>query len=825
MPKPPAPPGKNGGGKPPVPPGKNVAPVAGADVASVQEDLALSASGDVLANDTDANVGDTRTVTTTGIFAGAYGALLLNADGTYTYTLNNNILPVQGLAQGQSVTDVFAYTMRDAAGATSSSTLTVTINGTNDGPVAVADTAAGTENQTLTLDVLANDTDVDNGHVFTLTSANAPPGKGSVSIVSNQLVFNPGTDFDHLGTDFYRLPQYATEVVTLNYSMTDEHGALSSSTVTVTITGTNDAPVIAVAAGNDSGAVTEDDTQTATGQLTASDVDQGAFLRWSVDGGTTSYSADYLFKVDNLRIEKNGAVIFEDPFGGGGPPPSAPNFINNVISNGNPTSYQTDGTFSETGGRAVMNSSLAVPGISVLGPTDPFVALNALLNTNIDPTDSVRGLKINHDFTVEARYDLVIPEGVRQSYGLRLSDRDMPNHVGDDVIQLRLILQEDGEVRVQLTERDFFVPSTFAVLGSAPLNAAPGEDQIVFRLIHEASNPGIIHASFDLFAGGAWTRTVSIAETAQIFGVATPGDTSDDENWTRVQITSHAPAETEGTLIGAYGTLHVDAHGQWNYLLNNEAANVQALAQDEQATDTFTVRVADERGASDTQTVTVTINGTNEVYLWSELTDGQVISSFNPASDVLRFDDATISAAAVRIDPNAPVAIFSYGGKTVTFDMSPLSITTTNITFDNGSLLLLGDNSTGLANDNAANTLAGGGGNDQLVGLGGNDSLTGGGGSDTFVYQALSDGGTTGDVITDFTKTEGDVLNLSDLLQTFSGYDGTNAFTGGYLQFDTSSNVNTLVQVDSDGGGNSFVTMATLQNVLLQQTDTSNFVL
>ena len=47
---------------------------------------------------------------------------------------------------------------------------------------------------------------------------------------------------------------------------------------------------------------------------------------------------------------------------------------------------------------------------------------------------------------------------------------------------------------------------------------------------------------------------------------------------------------------GVYGTLSVDADGEWNYALANSATNVQALAQGEHATDTFTVTVSDEHG-------------------------------------------------------------------------------------------------------------------------------------------------------------------------------------------------------------------------------------
>ena len=72
--------------------------------------------------------------------------------------------------------------------------MTITVTGTNDGPVAVADTAPATENAALTIDVLANDTDVDNGARLTRDAACAPAGQGTASVVGNQVVFNPGTD-------------------------------------------------------------------------------------------------------------------------------------------------------------------------------------------------------------------------------------------------------------------------------------------------------------------------------------------------------------------------------------------------------------------------------------------------------------------------------------------------------------------------------------------------------------------------------------------------------------------------------------------------------
>ncbi len=115
-------------------------------------------------------------------------------------------------------------------------TVTLTITGTNDVPVAVSDTGTTSENVAVSIDVLANDTDVDNGAYFTLDDVSVDDGYGSVSIVGNELFFDPGTDFDYLAEG------QTTEVV-VTYTMSDEHGAESSSTATITVTGTNDAPI------------------------------------------------------------------------------------------------------------------------------------------------------------------------------------------------------------------------------------------------------------------------------------------------------------------------------------------------------------------------------------------------------------------------------------------------------------------------------------------------------------------------------------------------------------------------------------------------------
>ena len=164
----------------------NVAPQAQPDTNQTDEDTVLrvdaangviQSAGDAAGQDSDPN-GDTLVVSavshegtagTVGTpLAGQYGSLVLNADGSYTYTPNE---AAQALDQGEEVKDTFSYTVRDGQGQTSTTTLQITVVGLNDGPVATADVGVTPKGQPLTLDVLANDSDPD-GDDLTITQIN-----------------------------------------------------------------------------------------------------------------------------------------------------------------------------------------------------------------------------------------------------------------------------------------------------------------------------------------------------------------------------------------------------------------------------------------------------------------------------------------------------------------------------------------------------------------------------------------------------------------------------------------------------------------------------
>jgi VCBS repeat-containing protein len=288
----------------------NDAPVAKPDTNVISEDtdkLTIpEASGVItgrIASEGDTDVdGDALTVTdvdgtavtttTPGTVTGDYGTLTLNADGSYSYDLNNPA--VQYLGAGESVTDVFTYTVEDGEGGTATTTLTITVNGTNDSPTAVRDIATTPEDSAVNIDVLANDSDPE-GDPLSIVSVNGTPlydadgnplvdpvtgdpievdvgngtvhldDKGTTDPTDDELVFTPDENF--------------TGTVTFSYTMTDGETPVSAN-VQVNVTPVNDPPV----AQNDNTNTPEDTPKDIDVLANDSDVDGDPLTITEVNG-------------------------------------------------------------------------------------------------------------------------------------------------------------------------------------------------------------------------------------------------------------------------------------------------------------------------------------------------------------------------------------------------------------------------------------------------------------------------------------------------------------------------------------------------------------
>src|SRR5882724_6929495 len=165
-----------------------------------------------------------------------------------------------------------------------------------------------------TIDVLANDHDPDRHSVLHVSSIKTAGLKGTAAISADgkHIVYDPGQAFQSLAAG-----QTATEIV--KYTVADQFGKTSTSSVTITIVGVNDAAVLSSATEH----LTEQDTASAistSGKLTISDVDSPAlFVVQSNKAGSYGHfsidsSGAWTYVADSAHNEFAPGVIYTDSF-------------------------------------------------------------------------------------------------------------------------------------------------------------------------------------------------------------------------------------------------------------------------------------------------------------------------------------------------------------------------------------------------------------------------------------------------------------------------------------------------------------------------------
>ncbi|MBR0842863.1 VCBS domain-containing protein [Bradyrhizobium liaoningense] len=195
------------------------------------------------------------------------------------FSLDNNNAVLQSLAQGQTITQVYTVTFTDDHGAHVSQDVTVTINGANDAPTITSGSAAATgavtedDSSSLTTGgtLAIKDLDLIDTHTaawsFKSSSVSTDlPGFGtgshigtfsidpsvteSSSDTSNGATLGWHFNLDNSDPVLQSLAegQTITQVYTVTFD--DQHGGKVSQDVTVTITGTNDAPAVSYVTSN-----------------------------------------------------------------------------------------------------------------------------------------------------------------------------------------------------------------------------------------------------------------------------------------------------------------------------------------------------------------------------------------------------------------------------------------------------------------------------------------------------------------------------------------------------------------------------------------------
>jgi|GEM_PF-4145866 len=300
--------------------GTNDGPVATADTnaddavteAGVNGPGDATAAGNVLSNDSDVDQSDVLVVQAVGAggdpategvgrpVLGTFGSLVLMADGTYAYTLDNDAPATEGLAEGEIAFDVLTYAISDGQGGTDSASLTIRITGALDNrpPTAEADSFTILEGRTIggaptdaAFNVLADngsgaDSDPDGDMLSVVSAGGGAAGVPFTVITASEVAALDGlalsasvsaqgdvtltTTAGDGASLFEGLGAGQSATVTFAYTVSDPLGAMATATAVIQIAGTEDAPEIS---GQTTGDVIEDDAPATGGQLTASDLD------------------------------------------------------------------------------------------------------------------------------------------------------------------------------------------------------------------------------------------------------------------------------------------------------------------------------------------------------------------------------------------------------------------------------------------------------------------------------------------------------------------------------------------------------------------------
>ena len=192
----------------------NDAPVAKDVTLAVSEDVPASGSFDV--SDID---GDKLTVS---VFSGpSHGSLTINIDGTFTYTPDVNYFGA----------DSFTYRASDGTLDSSVATVTITVDSVNDAPTATGDAYTTDEDVALIIaapGVQGNGEDVEGNALSAVLVAG--PSHGSLTMSPDgSFTYVPAADYS--GED------------TFSYQVSDGELSSSASTVRITVSPVNDAPV------------------------------------------------------------------------------------------------------------------------------------------------------------------------------------------------------------------------------------------------------------------------------------------------------------------------------------------------------------------------------------------------------------------------------------------------------------------------------------------------------------------------------------------------------------------------------------------------------
>ena len=572
--------------------------ISGDAVGEVVEDesaTTLVENGQLTILDSDSNQAkfDVNSVSAS---VGATGVLTITESGVWEYTTSNS--SVQHLALNEVIQESFTVESVDGT----EHTITIDIVGTNDIP-SISGVIVGNvvEDSTLQSTGALQVSDVDNGasHTWSLI--------GEVDSTYGEFSINQSGvwtyDLDNSAAQGLAEGESVEEIFTV--SVDDGLGGVSEQQVVITIVGTNDAPVIS---GDSTGLTVEDLYLSADGVLSVEDIDLNDQHIWSIEGnGEGSYGSitinqqgewEYTLNPSAVQSFEQGELYEEQTF----------------------TAIVSDGQ----GGM----DTFAID-IDILGQNDaPDISGRAARTIYEDAGNkSKTGTLLSGDPDLNEIHTWeIIGDSVGVYGSLSIVDGvwaytlDTTAEQSENTQALSLNQTEKEYFLVQVTDKHNQVDTKQIVVTVKGRNDSPEIDGVVTGDVTEDS-AAVVTTSGQLNHNDV--------------------DALDEHQW-QVQ-----------TSQGSFGSLSIDSNGEWTYTLSNEHSTVQALLPSETLTETFIVTVTDDtndnkasNNESDTETITITIHGSNDAPTLTGATTGSVIEATPDKNE------ATGTLLALDIDTN-----------------------------------------------------------------------------------------------------------------------------------------------------------------------------
>ena len=557
-----------------------------------------------------------------------YGVMAMAPDGTYTYTIDNADPDTNGLALGETRTETFTVYVSDGRGGLATQEITVTLTGTNDRPeLSIANAAQGIHEDTASVGgtFAVQDPDSDSGQNQTFHiegGSNTPaadgtsPSDGSHSATGStdatfttdygKLTLDPATGqwtyaLNNASDKVQQLNAGETKVETFEVTVTDEHGATSTQTISVTITGTNDIPVIDTDQSNfhldfkeqgvyqpsengdgntptTPGGTGEGQHQTGTlsGRIFASDADK------ENGAGSTEHDVNKL----NFHVEHAGSSLTD---GGasttvtGTGTPGTGDVVYAYTSAYGTLTFRADGSYEYT----LNNKNPGEAGADGNAVNNLALGQTVTETFTVYVTDAQTGRSVPQTITVTINGTNDVPT-------LDLSNDNLNDLLGGDG---NLHVVEDGVGR-----EDANTPTT-----------DPGKENTSFT--GHTTDTGTASGN-DVDAG-------HILYFGAVAGEATK--TFDPSVFNTADSTATGGAASSVVAGGQYGSLTINSNGSYTYAMKGEGENVSfeldgktytsldQLAEGDTIYETFTIYVRDEHNAWTAKTVTVAIHGTNDI--------------------------------------------------------------------------------------------------------------------------------------------------------------------------------------------------------------------